>query len=98
MTRPRARKTSAKRYHAHPVGSPPHPLKGLKGMRLFMESRKATEGYVITQRRDDFKVLDVTSAKRGVDAQHTIGRIASIAAPLACYWSEPPSRTEQPGE
>lgn len=68
--------------------------KRLKGMRLFMESKKATEGYVITQRWDDFKVLDVTSAKRGDDAKESIGRIAAIPAPLACYWmSEPPSRT-----
>jgi len=68
--------------------------KRLKGMRLLRESKKATEGYVITQRWDDFKVLDVTSAKRGDDAKESIRRVAAIPAPPACYsMSPPPNRT-----
>lgn len=31
-----------------------------------MEDRKVDEGYVITQRWDDFKALDVASARTGV--------------------------------
>lgn len=56
----------------------------IKGMRLFMEDRKVDEGYVITQRWDDFKVLNVTSAHTGSGAP--IGKVASIPAPLASYW------------
>jgi predicted AAA+ superfamily ATPase len=57
----------------------------LKGMRLFMEERGVDEGYVVTQRMDDFRVLDVGSARRGSD--HTpVGRIVTLPAPLACYW------------
>ena len=64
-----------------------------------MESKKATEGYVITQRWDDFKVLQVTSAKRGEESKEPIGKIAAIPAPLACYWmSEPPERSERDDE
>lgn len=59
--------------------------KRIRGMRLFMEDRKVEEGYVITQRLDDFKVLEVTGARPG--AEHKpIGKVASIPAPLACYW------------
>ena len=57
----------------------------LKGMRLFMEERGVNEGYVITQRIEDFRVVEVPSARR--DAAATpIGKIATIPAPLACYW------------
>lgn len=60
--------------------------KRLRGLRLFMEERDVGEGYVITQRWDDFKVLDVTSARRGDTSSASIGRIVAIPAPLACYW------------
>ena len=59
-------------------------------MRLLRESKKAPEGYVITQRWDDFEVLDVTSAKRGDDAKESIGSVAAIPAPPACYSVSPP--------
>lgn len=59
----------------------------LKGMRLFMEERGVDEGYVITQRMDDFGVLTVGSARRDAgDAAKEIGRIVTLPAPLACYW------------
>ena len=56
----------------------------IKGMRLFMEERKVDEGYVITQRWDDFKVLDVAGVRS--ENKGSIGKVASIPAPLACYW------------
>lgn len=61
-------------------------LKRLKGMRLFLEERKVAQGYVITQRWDDFKVLDVTSARSGQEQTQLDAQILSIPAPLACYW------------
>lgn len=60
--------------------------KRLKGMRLFLEERKVTQGYVITQRWDDFKVLDATSARSGQEQIRLDAQILSIPAPLACYW------------
>ncbi|HRH86120.1 MAG TPA: ATP-binding protein [Rubrivivax sp.] len=61
-------------------------IKRLKGMRLFLEERKVQQGYVITQRWDDFKVLDVTSARTGQEQAKLDAQILSIPAPLACYW------------
>jgi len=58
--------------------------KRLKGLRLFMEQEGVDEGYVITQRWEDFKMLTLPSAHRG--SEKTIGRAISIPAPLACYW------------
>jgi uncharacterized protein len=60
--------------------------KRLKGMRLFLEERKVPQGYVITQRWDDFKVLDVTSARRGQEDNSLNAQVLCIPAPLACYW------------
>ena len=61
-------------------------LKRLRGLRLFLEERGIAEGYVIIQRWDDFKVLEVGSARRGETSEAPIGRVAAIPAPLACYW------------
>ena len=61
-------------------------LKGLKGMRLFLEERKVDQGYVVTQRWDDFKVLNVMSARAGQEDKKLDAQILSIPAPLACYW------------
>lgn len=59
----------------------------LKGMRLFMEERGVDEGYVITQRMDDFGVIKVGSARRDpVNEGKDIGRVVTLPAPLACYW------------
>ncbi|HWS13920.1 MAG TPA: DUF4143 domain-containing protein, partial [Rhodocyclaceae bacterium] len=59
----------------------------LKGMRLFMEERGVDEGYVITQRMDDFRVVEVDSARRNTGtAAPGVGRIVTLPAPLACYW------------
>lgn len=60
--------------------------KRLKGLRLFMEASGVNEGYVISQRWNDFKVLPLSSARRGEDANASIGQVATIPAPLACYW------------
>lgn len=67
------------KYHDAEVSA-----KRLKGLRLFMEQQQVDEGYVITQRWEDFKMFSVPSARKGEDT--TIGRVVSIPAPLACYW------------
>ena len=69
------------KYHDAEVTS-----KRLKGMRLFLEERKVPQGYVITQRWDDFKVLDVTSVRSGQERTRLDAQVISIPAPLACYW------------
>ncbi|MEW5754710.1 MAG: ATP-binding protein [Pseudomonadota bacterium] len=69
------------KYHDAEVNA-----KRLKGLRLFMEEHGVQEGYVITQRWDDFRTLEVASARRGGTASDSIGRIAAIPAPLACFW------------
>ena len=58
----------------------------LKGLRLFMEERGAEHGYVISQRWEDFGLLQPTSARKGCERTPLSGRILSIPAPLACYW------------
>lgn len=61
-------------------------IKKLKGMRLFLEDRGVAQGYVVTQRWDDFKVLDAVSARKGREQVKLDARILAIPAPLACYW------------
>jgi hypothetical protein len=56
-------------------------IKRPKGMRLFLEERKVQRGYVITQRWDAFKVLDVTSARTGQQHAKLDAQILSIPAP-----------------
>ncbi len=58
--------------------------KRLKGLRLFLENRKIDQGYVITQRWEDFGVLDSLPASEGGAASNA--KILAIPAPLACYW------------
>lgn len=60
------------------------PTKQLKGLRLFLEQRKVDQGYVITQRPEDFGVMEVRSAHRGGE-QKVIGRVLKIPASFACY-------------
>lgn len=57
----------------------------LKGMRQFMESRQVPQGYVITQRWDDFGRIPVRSMDK-TTPDHPIGEVVAIPAPLACYW------------
>ncbi|MFO1251896.1 MAG: ATP-binding protein [Inhella sp.] len=57
----------------------------LKGMRQFMESRKVPQGYVITQRWEDFGRFGVNSMDK-TRAEQSIGEVVAIPAPLACFW------------
>jgi predicted AAA+ superfamily ATPase len=58
----------------------------LKGLRLFLEERRVPEGYVITQRWEDFGVIQTTSAQKGRERVALDARILAIPAPLACYF------------
>lgn len=60
--------------------------KKLKGLRLFLEKHKVEHGYVVTQRYQDFRVLEVTSALKGHERDQLNGRVLAIPAPLACFW------------
>jgi predicted AAA+ superfamily ATPase len=57
----------------------------LKGMRQFMESRQVPQGYVITQRWEDFGRIAVTSMDKATPGK-SVGEVVAIPAPLACYW------------
>lgn len=60
-------------------------VRKLKGLRLFLEERAIAEGYVITQRWEDFGVIHATSAQRGRENEKLDARILAVPAPLACY-------------
>jgi len=60
--------------------------KTLRGLRLFLEQRGEEQGYVITQRWEDFRVMEVESARKGREQQKLAARVLAIPAPLACYW------------
>lgn len=60
--------------------------KKLKGLRLFLEEKKVSKGYVITQRWEDFGVIETFSAQKGRERERLDAQILSIPAPLACYW------------
>lgn len=60
--------------------------KKLKGLRLFLEERGVEHGYVVTQRWEDFRVIDTTSARKGKERETLKARILAIPAPLACLW------------
>ncbi len=65
----------------------------LKGLRLFLEKYKVEQAYVITQRQQDFRVLELTSAQKekGGEGKKLLSQVLAIPAPLACYWlSEAP--------
>lgn len=57
----------------------------LRGMRQFMESRQVPQGYVITQRWEDFGRIAVTSMDKATPGK-SVGEVVAIPAPLACYW------------
>lgn len=58
----------------------------LKGLRLFLEEKGLQHGYVITQRWEDFGVIETTSARKGQERDKLDARILAIPAPLACFW------------
>ena len=58
----------------------------IKGLRLFLEKHGVDQGYVICQRWEDFRVMDVTSAQRGRKSEKLPSQVLSIPAALACYW------------
>ncbi len=58
----------------------------LKGLRLFLEERDVDRGYVITQRHEDFGVMNVESARPGQERKILPAKVLKIPAPLACYW------------
>jgi predicted AAA+ superfamily ATPase len=60
--------------------------KRLKGLRLFLEQRKIQHGYVITQRAEDFGLLELHSAVPGRGKERLDAKVLAIPAPLACYW------------
>ncbi len=61
-------------------------LKKLKGLRLFLEEKSLPHGYVITQRWEDFGLLETPSAQKGREREPLNAQILSIPAPLACFW------------
>ena len=58
----------------------------IKGLRLFLEERALDRGYVVTQRWEDFGVMDVTSGRPGREREKLAAKVLRIPAPLACYW------------
>ena len=58
----------------------------LRGLRLFMEQRGLDRGYVITQRWEDFGVMNLTSAMPGKGQVSLPGKVLKLPAPLACFW------------
>lgn len=58
----------------------------LKGIRLFMEQRKIEQGYVITQRWEDFGIMGLPPSSSEPNVKSPAARIVKIPAPLACYW------------
>lgn len=58
----------------------------LKGLRLFLEEKTVSHGYVITQRWEDFGVILPSSARKGEERTLLDARILKIPAPLACYF------------
>ena len=60
--------------------------KRFKGLRLFLEERNIEFGYVIGQRSEDFRAVELTSAMPGREQEKLTSRVLVIPAPLACYW------------
>ncbi|MFL9710881.1 hypothetical protein [Methylobacillus sp. Pita1] len=62
----------------------------LKGMRQLMTERQASQGYVITQRWEDFRRIPVMKpgkhSKEPQEENSAIGEAVAIPAPIACYW------------
>lgn len=60
--------------------------KRLQGLRIFLENYKLSQGYVVTQRLKDFRVIELPSATKGKTKQKLAAKVLAIPAPLACYW------------
>jgi hypothetical protein len=60
--------------------------KRLKGLRLFVEKYGIEHGYVISQRWEDFGIMEVESAIIGSERNKLQASILCIPAPLACFW------------
>ena len=58
----------------------------LTGLRMFAEDREVEYAYVVTQRPQDFRVLQLTSARKGRQGVKLATKTLAIPAPLACYW------------
>lgn len=58
----------------------------LKGLRHFLEKYEIEQGYVITQRQQNFGPLELTSAAKGREREKLRAQVMAIPAPLACYW------------
>ena len=64
----------------------------LQGLRRFMHERAVTEGYVITQRWEDFGRRPLPAPDRrgaasdGAAPADPVGQIVAVPAALACYW------------
>jgi predicted AAA+ superfamily ATPase len=63
--------------------------KKLQGLRIFLEQRKLDQGYVITQRWEDFGVMSTTVAFPRSARKQRSARVLKIPAPLACFWLSP---------
>ena len=62
----------------------------LKGMRAFMQARGVAQGYVITQRWEDFRRFAAPApGPAGADTSAQ-GEVVAIPAPLACWWMSGP--------
>mgnify|MGYP003746923879 CR=1 FL=1 len=57
-----------------------------KCLRLFLEEKKVAHGYAITQRWEDFGVIEPFSAHKGREREKLDAKILSLPAPLACLW------------
>ena len=55
--------------------------KKLKGLRLFLEQRSLDQGYVITQRWEDFGVMEVTSGFAGKEREKLPARVLNTPSP-----------------
>jgi uncharacterized protein len=60
--------------------------KRLKGLRRFLEKYGIDQGYVISQRWEDFGIMQVESANIGSERKKLQAHVLCIPAPLACYW------------
>lgn len=58
----------------------------LKGLRALLEQRGVDRAYVVTQRWEDFGVVEITSGARGRGKGKLSGKVLKIPAPLACFW------------
>jgi predicted AAA+ superfamily ATPase len=56
------------------------------GLRLFSEKYKIDQSYIISQRWEDFRVMQLNSAIKGNEHKEIDSKALVIPAPIACYW------------